>query len=389
MSQRHSPPSAAAPPDDKRAAVRDEDLAAEGSKIHSDDNAEREGNSDGEGDREGDGEGTHDVKERYALLYAQDLTKVYRLDRGLFRQPLLVRALDSVSFYLRHRETLGIVGESGCGKSTLGRCLLRLIEPTVGRIVFDRKEVTALSSTELRALRRRMQIVFQDPYASLDPLMNVRQIIREGIEIFALADNRDAANAHVDTLLERVGLSGDIAPRYPYQLSGGQRQRVAIARALAVKPDMLVLDEPTSALDLPVQAQILNLLLDLQADLGLAMVFISHDLRVVQYISHRTAVMYLGRIVEIGPTHAVMSKRYHPYTRALFGAMPKRIDGRDKQLKMVPEGQPPSALAPPPGCAFFQRCPSAEAGICDVKVPALKEPHPGQHHRVACWYPEL
>ena len=328
-------------------------------------------------------------KERYALLYAQDLTKVYRIERGLFGAPQLLRALDAVNFYIRKNETFGVVGESGCGKSTLGRCLLRLTEPTMGRIVFDRKDVTALASAELRALRRRMQIVFQDPYASLDPLMNVRQIVREGIEIFALADNEVAENERVDKLLQRVGLTADLAERYPHELSGGQRQRVAIARALAVEPDFLVLDEPTSALDLPVQAQILNLLQDLQEDLGVSMLFISHDLRVVQYLSHRIAVMYLGRIVELGPSYALVKKRYHPYTRALFGAMPQRVDGRGKHLRVVLDGEPPSALNSPPGCAFFSRCPVAEPGLCDVKAPSLEEPFAGEHHRVACWHPQL
>ncbi len=328
---------------------------------------------------------------RQALVYVQKLTKLYPISRGLFREPQLLHALDDVSFYVRHNETFGLVGESGSGKSTLGRCLIRLTEPTVGQIIFDGRDLTALSPVELRAMRQRMQIVFQDPYASLNPNMTVREIVREGIDVFGLAKTRAEGNDRVDQLLSRVSLDPTMATRYPHEFSGGQRQRIAIARALAVEPEFIVLDEPTSALDLSVQAQILNLLQDLQDDLGLSQLFISHDLRVVQYVSHRIAVMYLGRFVEMGPSDAVARRRYHPYTAALFGAMPLTAAeaARRPQLKVVIKGEPPSALEPPRGCAFFSRCPNGEAGLCNTEVPRLAEIVSGSHHRVACWHPEV
>ncbi len=328
---------------------------------------------------------------RQALIYVQKLTKLYPISRGFFREPQLLHALHDVSFYIRHHETFGLVGESGSGKSTLGRCLIRLTEPTVGRVIFDGRDLTALPPVELRAMRQRMQIVFQDPYASLDPNMTVREIVREGIDVFRLAKTRAEGNDRVDQLLSRVGLEPVWASRYPHEFSGGQRQRIAIARALAVEPEFIVLDEPTSALDLSVQAQILNLLQDLQEDLGLSQLFISHDLRVVQYVSHRIAVMYLGRFVELGPSDAGARRRYHPYTRALFGAMPLTAAEakRRKHPEVVLKGEPPSALEPPRGCAFFPRCPNGEAGLCDDEVPLLAEIVSGSHHRVACWHPEV
>jgi oligopeptide transport system ATP-binding protein len=328
---------------------------------------------------------------KQALVYVQKLSKIYALSRGFFQEPRLLHAVSGVSFYVRHHETFGLVGESGCGKSTLGRCVIRLIEPTLGVVIFDGKDLTAMPPSELRATRRRMQIVFQDPYSSLDPNMTIAEIVREGIEIFKMAKSRKEADERVGRLLERVGLERSIAARYPHELSGGQRQRVAIARALAVEPDFLVLDEPTSALDLSVQAQILNLLQDLQEQLGLSLLFISHDLRVVQYVSHRIGVMYLGKIVELGPSDAVARQRYHPYTRALFGAMPRthaEADGRHR-LRLVVEGEPPSPVDPPHGCVFFSRCPNAETGKCDVDDPPLAELVKGSHHRVACWHPNI
>jgi oligopeptide transport system ATP-binding protein len=325
-------------------------------------------------------------KRRPALVYVQKLTKLYPISRGLFRRPKLLHALNGVSFYIRRRETLGLVGESGSGKSTLGRCILRLVEPTVGRIVFDGKDLTALSSSELLPLRRRMQIVFQDPYGSLDPNMSISEIVGEGIDVFRLAASPDDRELQVAALLERVGLGSELASRYPHELSGGQRQRVAIARALAVKPELLVLDEPTSALDTAVQAQLLNLLDDLQRELGLAQLFISHDLRVVSYMSHRIGVMYFGKLVELGPSDAVAKRRHHPYTRALFGAMASLAPAK-KRLQLVIDGEPPSPFDPPRGCAFFSRCPNAEAGVCDIEEPRLEEIADGSHHRVACWHP--
>ena len=328
---------------------------------------------------------------RQALVYVQKVSKIYPLTRGLFGRRQLLHALDGVSFYIRNNETFGLVGESGSGKSTLGRCILRLTEPTVGRVIFDGKDLTSLGPAELRAMRRRMQVVFQDPYSSLDPNMTVREIVAEGIAIFRLAKSRSETDEMVARELARVGLEPALGKRYPHELSGGQRQRVAIARALAVGPDFIVLDEPTSALDLSVQAQVLNLLQDIQEELGLAQLFISHDLRTVQYVSHRIGVMYLGRIVEIGPTDAVIKRRHHPYTRALFGAMPSSTvaEAGKQRLQMVLEGEPPSAINPPHGCAFFDRCPSAEGGVCDEQPPHLAEIARNSHHRVACWHPHL
>jgi oligopeptide/dipeptide ABC transporter ATP-binding protein len=332
-----------------------------------------------------------DAGRQHALVYVQRLSKIYPIRRGFLRRPQLLHALDGVNFYVRSRETFGVVGESGCGKSTLGRCVLRLTEPTVGRVIFDGKDVTAMPAAELRAMRRRMQIVFQDPYASLNPNMTVQEIVREGIDVFDLAASRADGNDKVAALLEKVGITPSLATRYPHEFSGGQRQRIAIARALAVEPDFIVLDEPTSALDVSIQGQILNLLLDLQEELGLSQLFISHDLRTVQYMSHRVAVMHLGKIVELGPSDAVARRRYHPYTRALYGAMPTRIvpAAGKRRLHMVLEGEPPSAVDPPRGCTFFSRCPSGEAGVCDVDEPRLSEIVQGSHHRVACWHPHV
>jgi oligopeptide transport system ATP-binding protein len=232
-----------------------------------------------------------------------------------------------------------------------------------------------------------MQIIFQDPHASLNPRMTVREIVGEGIAIHRLARDKREAEEKVAALLTRVGLSPDMMSRYPHEFSGGQRQRIGIARALAVEPEFIVCDEPVSALDVSVQAQVLNLLEELQDDLGLSLLFISHDLRVVEYTSHRTAVMYLGRIVEMGPTADVAERRLHPYTQALFSAMPT-LDG-DGKKRLALAGEPPSAVEPPPGCAFHPRCPRAEKGKCDVETPSLEELIPGSHHRVACWHPEV
>lgn len=339
-----------------------------------------------------------------ALLYAQRLAKLYPVRRGLWRRPRLLHALNGVSFYVRDRETFGLVGESGSGKSTLGRCVLRLVEPTYGRVIFDGKDVTALSPAELRALRQRMQIVFQDPYSSLDPNMTVAEIVREGIDVFRLAASKREAEARVTELLGQVGLEPSALRRYPHELSGGQRQRIAIARALAVRPDFLVLDEPLSALDPSVQAQIVNLLDELQQQLGLSLLFISHDLRAVQYLAHRLAVLYRGRIMEMGPTEAIARRQHHPYTRALFGALPRQYWTMDERAgaaahePAAPEvemrrgtAHPPSAFEPPPGCPYVACCPRAEPGQCDRHAPDLLETAPRSHHRVACWnpYPEL
>jgi oligopeptide transport system ATP-binding protein len=321
------------------------------------------------------------------LLVVENLSKLYPVAGGLFGKPRFVHAVDGVSLYVRRGETLGLVGESGCGKSTLGRTILRLVEPTLGRVLFDDKDVTRMLGPELQAMRRRMQIVFQDPYSSLNPRMTVREIVGEGITIHKLAKTRKETDEQVAAVLAKVGLRPEMMARYPHEFSGGQRQRIGIARALAVSPDFIVCDEPVSALDVSVQAQVVNLLEQLQDELGLSLLFISHDLRVIEYTSHRVAVMYLGRIVEAGPAAEVAEKRYHPYTRALFGAMPEM--GGDGKRRLVLQGEPPSAVDPPHGCAFHPRCPRAEKGRCDVEVPTLEELVPGSRHRVACWHPEV
>ncbi len=297
-------------------------------------------------------------------------------------QARFVNAVDGVSLYLRRGETLGLVGESGCGKSTLGRTLIRLVEPTLGHVVFDGKDITRLPAPELRALRRRMQIVFQDPYSSLNPRMTVREIAGEGIAVHKLASDRRESDEMVAAVLGKVGLSPDLMARYPHEFSGGQRQRIGIARALAVEPDFIVCDEPVSALDVSVQAQVLNLLEALQDELGADLLFISHDLRVVEYTSHRVAVMYLGRIVEVGPAgRASAATRYHPYTRALFGAMPDALQA-DGKRRLVLQGEPPSAIDPPPGCAFHPRCfaggeGQVRCGGAGARGAGRREPPPG------------
>ncbi|MDC0748154.1 ABC transporter ATP-binding protein [Polyangium mundeleinium] len=320
------------------------------------------------------------------LLQVEKLSVLYPVRQGFFRAPKFLHAVDSVSFYIRPGETLGLVGESGCGKSTLGRTVLRLVDPTLGRIVFDGQDITRLSERAIRPLRRRMQIVFQDPYSSLNPRMTVREIVGEGIAALRLAKTTREANETVEEMVAKVGLGPEALDRYPNEFSGGQRQRIAIARALAVRPDFVVCDEPTSALDVSVQAQILNLLERLQDELSVSYLFISHDLRVVGYMSHRIAVMYLGRIVEMGPAREVAERRLHPYTRALFGALP-REDG-DPRPRRVLWGEPPGPLEPPRGCVFQSRCQKAENGRCDVEAPDLTEIVPGSHHRVACFHPE-
>ncbi len=324
-----------------------------------------------------------------ALVYVQKLTKVYPIRRGLWRRHQLLHALNGVSFYIRRRETFGLVGESGSGKSTLGRCIIRLTEPTVGRIIFDRKDLTRLGHGELRAMRQRMQIVFQNPYSSLDPHMTVEEIVREGIDVFRLAKTRADARGKVADLLGQVGLGAELGSRYPHELSGGQRQRVAIARALAVKPDFIVLDEPLSALDVSVQAQIMNLLDDLQQDLGLTLLFISHDLRAARYMSHRLGVLYRGKLVEVGPTVRVARRCGHPYSRALFDAVPQAPGSAERvdRGSRVIDGEPPPSTEAPEGCVFFHRCDRAEPGKCDAEEPPLGELETGSQHRVACWHP--
>jgi oligopeptide/dipeptide ABC transporter ATP-binding protein len=319
-----------------------------------------------------------------ALLVVEDLRKHYDTRRGLqalYRKPegAMVRALDGVSFTLERGRTLGIIGESGCGKSTLGRALLRLQEPTSGRVVFDGTDILALPPAEMTKLRRRMQIVFQDPYASLNPRRTVGQTVGLPLAIHeagSAAERRDRV-AH---MLARVGLAPDHAMRYPHQFSGGQRQRIAIARALVSHPDLVVCDEPVSALDVSVQAQILELLKALQDELGLAYVFVSHNLAVVGMLSDEIAVMYLGMVVEIGPGRPLLRRPLHPYTQALLSALPQRSRAaRGARIRL--EGDPPSPLAPPPGCRFHTRCPIAVAR-CREEIPALRPAEDGR--QVAC-----
>jgi oligopeptide/dipeptide ABC transporter ATP-binding protein len=315
------------------------------------------------------------------LLEASGLVKHYPLRKGLIlaRQVGTVRAVDGVSFTLHRGETLALVGESGCGKSTTARLVLRLIEPTAGTIRFDGSDVTKLSGAGLRALRRRMQIVFQDPYGSLNPRMTVGEIIAESMLVHGLGDAA-ARRARVAELLSLVGLRGFHAERYPHEFSGGQRQRIGIARALAVQPDLVVCDEPVSALDVSIQAQVVNLLKDLQRRLGLAYLFISHDLAVVKHVADRVAVMYLGQIVESAPKRALFTAPRHPYTRALLAAIPRPDPARRGRVKPLGEDVP-SPINPPPGCRFHTRCPFVEER-CRREAPTLSEVANG--HAVAC-----
>ena len=324
------------------------------------------------------------------LVEVRDLVKHYPGERawlGLGKPRRVVRAVDGVSFTIAAGQTLGLVGESGSGKSTIARTLLRLTEPTAGEALFEGRDVFTLPPGELRALRRRMQIVFQDPYSSLNPRMTVRQTLREPLAIHRLAAGADA-DRRVAALLDEVGLDATLADSYPHELSGGQRQRVGIARALSVEPAFIVCDEPVSALDVSVQAQVLNLLTDLQRRHRLTYLFIAHDLAVVRHTAEQVAVMYLGKIVERAPAATVYQSPRHPYTRSLLSAVPVP-DPNAPRRRIVLSGDVPSPANPPPGCPFHPRCPHPKKNDrCRTEIPALRAVASGGGHLAACHFAE-
>lgn len=318
------------------------------------------------------------------LLEVRDLTKHFPVNRGVLGRPVgHVKAVDGISFRIAPGETLGLVGESGSGKTTAGRCVLRLIPPTSGRIVFDGTDVLALDREAMRRMRRHMQIVFQDPYTSLNPRMRVESIIGEPLVIHeSLA--RAARRTKVGELMERVGLDAGLMRRFPHEFSGGQRQRIGIARALATRPKFLVLDEPVSALDVSVQAQVVNLLQDLQEESGLTYLFIAHDLAIVEQLARRVVVMYLGKIMESGTREQIYAAPRHPYTKSLLSAVPRPEPDRER-TRIVLQGDIPSPLDPPSGCVFRTRCPIAKE-LCALEVPPTVSRGPG--HEVACHFPD-
>jgi peptide/nickel transport system ATP-binding protein/oligopeptide transport system ATP-binding protein len=322
-----------------------------------------------------------ETKEKKTLVEVKNLYKYFPVRAGLLQRVVAqVQAVDNVSFSIREGETLGLVGESGCGKTTVGRTMLRLIEPTKGEVNYDGKDVLKLRGAELKQMRRHMQIIFQDPYASLDPRMPIGESVMEGLNIHNIGTRHERFALMLDTL-KKVGLEDYHARRYPHEFSGGQRQRIGIARALALRPKFIVCDEPVSALDVSIQSQVLNILKDLQAEFGLTYLFIAHNLSVVEHISDRVAVMYLGKMVELTARDELFSNPLHPYTRALMSAIPIP-EPNLKRERIILKGDVPSPLNPPKGCRFHPRCPVAK-DICSQQEPVFKEVSPD--HWVACW----
>jgi peptide/nickel transport system ATP-binding protein len=319
------------------------------------------------------------------LLEVNDLKKHFQVGGGLLRPRVLVYAVDGVSFTIRRGETLALVGESGCGKSTVGRAILRLFDITGGQVILDGQRIDDLSAATLRPLRRRVQVVFQDPFSSLNPRMRVRDILAEPMRNFGLANSAAEIDARVQTLMNKVRLPRDAVGRWPHEFSGGQRQRIGIARALAAEPDLIVCDEAVSALDVSVKAQIVNLLRDLQQELGLALLFISHDLAIVEHMTHRVAVMYLGKIVEMAPKRQIFAAPRHPYTLALLSAVPVPEPGAARK-RIILRGDVPSPINPPKGCRFHTRCPYV-FDRCRMEEPELRPIEIG--HFAACHLNEL
>jgi peptide/nickel transport system ATP-binding protein/oligopeptide transport system ATP-binding protein len=323
-------------------------------------------------------EATHDGQ---ALIEVKDLVKYFPVRGGVLQRVIAwVKAVDGVSFTIRKGETLGLVGESGCGKTTVGRAMLRLVEPTAGSVQFDGTDVLSLRGSSLKSMRRNMQIIFQDPYSSLDPRMTIGESVGEGLRIHGIGTREERRGVVLDTL-RKVGLEAYHAHRYPHEFSGGQRQRIGIARALALRPKFIVADEPVSALDVSIQSQVLNILKDLQEEFHLTYLFIAHNMSVVEHVSDRVAVMYLGKIVELAPQEELFRNPLHPYTQALMSAIPMP-DPRLRRQRILLPGDVPSPLNPPFGCRFHPRCPVAFPH-CAVQEPRLAEVSP--EHWVACW----
>ena len=316
------------------------------------------------------------------LVEINHIVKEFPVTKSVFGNTgQVVHAVSDVSLHIYEGETLGLVGESGCGKSTLGRLALNLLPPTGGDVAYDGVKITGLSENRLFPYRRKMQIIFQDPYSSLNPRMSVQQIIAEGLTTHKIYKSKKETDERVKDLLRKTGIRPEFMNRYPHQFSGGQRQRVGIARALALEPKFIVCDEPVSALDVSIQSQILNLLHDLQSEMGLTYMFISHDLSVVRYISDRVCVMFLGKMCECGPTRAIYEKPLHPYTQFLLEAVPKPDPDLKKEKKQMLSGEIPSPVNPPPGCRFHTRCPY-KRDVCSCEAPPLKEA--GENRVVAC-----